>query len=87
MSAGLIAAANLSTITLMPRSGPRPLVASGMAAAAGGTAWLAQLGPHTGYTAGVLGPLILAGTGVGMVIAPRLLIVHGASAASRVAGS
>jgi hypothetical protein len=43
-----------------------------MLAAVGGTAWLAQLGPHTGYTAGVLGPLILAGVGVGMVIAPAI---------------
>jgi EmrB/QacA subfamily drug resistance transporter len=72
MSAGLIAAANLSTITLMPRFGPRPLIASGMLAASAGTAWLAQLGPHTGYASGVLGPLILAGIGVGMVIAPAI---------------
>ena len=43
-----------------------------MLAAAGGTAWLAQLGPHTGYGAGVLGPMILAGAGVGMVIAPAI---------------
>jgi EmrB/QacA subfamily drug resistance transporter len=70
MSAGLIAAANLATITLMPRFGPKPLIASGMLAASGGTAWLAHLGPHTAYTTGVLGPLILAGIGVGMVIAP-----------------
>jgi EmrB/QacA subfamily drug resistance transporter len=72
MSAGLIVAANLATITLMPRTGPKPLVALGMLAAAGGTAWLAQLGPHTGYATGVLGPLILAGIGVGMVIAPAI---------------
>src|SRR5690349_3717657 len=72
MSVGLIVAANLSTITLMPRFGPKPLVAFGMLAAAGGAAWLAQLGPHTGYTAGLLGPLILAGVGVGMVIAPAI---------------
>jgi MFS family permease len=72
MSVGLIVAANLSTIVLMPRFGPKPLVASGMLAASGGTAWLAQLGPHTGYTTGVLGPLILAGIGVGMVIAPAI---------------
>jgi MFS family permease len=72
MSAGLIVAANLSTISLMPRFGPKPLVASGMLAASAGTAWLAQLGPHTGYTTGVLGPLILAGVGVGMVIAPAI---------------
>ncbi len=69
MSGGLIVMANLSTIVLMPRFGPKPLVASGMLAAAGGTAWLTQLGPHTGYTTGVLGPLILAGIGLGMVIA------------------
>jgi EmrB/QacA subfamily drug resistance transporter len=70
MSVGLIVTANLSTIVLMPRFGPKPLVASGMLAASGGTAWLAQLGSHTGYAAGLLGPLILAGIGVGMVIAP-----------------
>src|SRR2546430_5469171 len=72
MGAGLIVMANLSTVVLMPRCGPRPLIASGMLAAAGGTAWLAQLGPHTGYATGVLGPLILAGAGVGMVIAPAI---------------
>ena len=72
MSAGLIVMANLSTISLMPRFGPRPLVTSGMLSAAGGTAWLAQLGPHTAYATGVLGPLILAGVGLGMVIAPAI---------------
>jgi hypothetical protein len=41
-----------------------------MLAAAGGAAWLAQLGPHTAYATGVLPPIILAGIGVGMVIAP-----------------
>jgi hypothetical protein len=54
----------------MPRIGPRPLVACGMLAAAGAMVWLAQLGPHTGYASGVLGPIILAGIGVGVVIAP-----------------
>ena len=72
ISGGLIVVANLSTIVLMPRFGPKPLVASGMLAASGGAAWLAQLGPHTGYATGVLGPLILAGIGLGMVIAPAI---------------
>jgi len=70
ISGGLILVSNLSTIVLMPRFGPKPLVASGMLAAAGGAAWLAQLGPHTGYAAGVLGPIILAAVGLGLVIAP-----------------
>ena len=43
---------------------------SGMLAAAGAAVWLAQLGPHTAYATGVLGPIILAGIGVGIVIAP-----------------
>jgi predicted MFS family arabinose efflux permease len=72
ISAGLVVAANLSTIVLMPRIGPRPLVAFGMLAASGAMVWLAQLGPHTAYAAGVLGPLILVGTGLGMVIAPAI---------------
>jgi predicted MFS family arabinose efflux permease len=70
LSGGLVLASNLSTIVLMPRVGPRLLVTSGMLAASGGAAWLAQLGPHSGYAAAVLGPLILAGIGVGLVIAP-----------------
>src|ERR1700729_1058390 len=70
LSAGLILAANLSTTVLMPRFGPKPLVACGMLAAAGAMVWLAQLGPHPPHSAGVLGPTILAGIGVGLVIAP-----------------
>ena len=72
LSGGLIVASNLSTIVLMPRFGPKPLVVLGMLAASGGAAWLAQLGPHTVYATGVLGPLILAGIGMGMVIAPMI---------------
>ncbi len=35
-------------------------------------AWFAHLGAHTGYVDGVLGPLILTGIGLGMVIAPSI---------------
>jgi hypothetical protein len=72
ISAGSAVTSNLATIVLMPRVGPKPLVASGMLAAAGAMAWLAQLGPHTGYATGVLGPLILAAVGMGLVIAPSI---------------
>jgi EmrB/QacA subfamily drug resistance transporter len=70
LSGGLIVAGNLSTIVLMPRFGPKPLVAFGMLAASGGAIWLAQLGAHTGYPSGELGPMIMAGIGLGMVIPP-----------------
>jgi hypothetical protein len=43
-----------------------------MLMAAGAMTWLAQLGPHTGYAAGVLGPIILAAVGMGLVIAPSI---------------
>jgi hypothetical protein len=60
----------------MPRSRPKPLVASGTLAASGGTTWLPQLGPHIGYTPGVLSPLVLAGIGLDMVIAPAIKRQH-----------
>ncbi len=72
MAGGIAAAANVSTIVLMPRVGPRPLVTLGMLVAAGAMVWLTRLGTHTGYVDGVLGPLILTGIGLGMVIAPSI---------------
>jgi EmrB/QacA subfamily drug resistance transporter len=72
LSAGSALASNLSTIVLMPRFGPKPLVGCGMLTASGAMVWLAQLGPRTGYVDGLLGPLILVAIGVGMVIAPSI---------------
>src|SRR5256714_6825703 len=72
IAGGIAIAANLSTIVLMPRIGPKPLVATGFVVAAGAMTWFAQLGPHTGYVDGVLGPVILTGAGLGMVIAPSI---------------
>ena len=69
-AAGSALASNLSTIVLMPRVGPRPLVASGMLVEVGAMAWFAQLGEHSGYAAGLLGPVILSALGMGMMIPP-----------------
>jgi EmrB/QacA subfamily drug resistance transporter len=65
----LAIAANLATIVLMPRVGPRPVVFFGLIIAAGAMAWLAQLGAHTSYSKGILGPILLAGFGFGLVFA------------------
>ena len=72
IAGGIAVAANLSTIVLMPRIGPKPLVATGMLVGAGAMVWFAQLGPHTAYAAGILGPIIMTGAGLGMVIAPSI---------------
>jgi EmrB/QacA subfamily drug resistance transporter len=72
LAGGIAVAANLSTIALMPRVGPKPLVTAGMLVGAGAMVWFAQLGVHTSYAAGVLGPVILTGIGLGLVIAPSI---------------
>jgi EmrB/QacA subfamily drug resistance transporter len=70
MIATLVVAANLSNVVLLPRFGPRPLVTAGMLLAAGSLAWLTRIGVHSGYASVVLGPLMLAGLGIGFAIAP-----------------
>ena len=64
----LAAAAQLSNIVLMPRIGPKALVATGMLAAAAGMAWLTRIGVHTSYAATVLGPIMVTGAGLGLTI-------------------
>src|SRR5262249_55219692 len=72
VSGGIIASANLSTIVLMPRIGPRPLVALGLLAAAGGAVWPAHPRPHTGHAARATDPIVVTGIGMGMVFAPAI---------------
>lgn len=64
--------ANMSNIVLMQRTGPKPLVATGMLLAAGGMVWLTRIGPHSGYATAILGPLLIVGAGFGLVIAPSM---------------
>jgi len=72
IAGGIAVAANLATIVLMPRFGPKPLVATGMLVGAGAMVWFAQLGVHTAYVDGVLGPIIMTGVGLGLVFAPSI---------------
>jgi EmrB/QacA subfamily drug resistance transporter len=72
IAGGIAVAANLATIVLMPRFGPKPLVPTGMLIGAGAMVWFAQLGVHTAYVDGVLGPIIMTGVGLGLVIAPSI---------------
>src|SRR5258707_3849298 len=68
----IMESANLANIVLMPRFGPKPLVAAGMLLAAGGLVWLTRIGVHSSYAADVLPPLLLIGTGLGQAIAPSI---------------
>jgi EmrB/QacA subfamily drug resistance transporter len=72
MVAMIMIFSNLSNIVLMPRVGPKPLVAVGMVLAAVGMALLTRIGPHSTYAADLLPALLVDGAGLGMVIAPSI---------------
>jgi EmrB/QacA subfamily drug resistance transporter len=72
MVGAIIVCANLSNIVLLPRIGPRSLVAPGMLAAAAGLALLTRIGVHSSYATGVLPPLLLASVGLGFVMSPSM---------------
>jgi EmrB/QacA subfamily drug resistance transporter len=72
MVGAIIVCANVANIVLLPRIGPKFVVASGMLAAAAGLAWLTRIGVHSSYTATVLPPLLLASAGLGFVMSPSM---------------
>ena len=69
MTAALFAVSRVSP-RLLARYTPKTLMVAGLLPVAGGMAWLAQISPGTGYLAGVLGPMLAIGTGMGVVFVP-----------------
>ena len=55
---------------LLPRFGATPVMVAGMLPVIAGMAWLAQVGPGTSYLGGILGPMLLLGSGMGLVFVP-----------------
>ncbi|MEU3246338.1 MFS transporter [Streptomyces sp. NPDC006875] len=55
---------------LLRRVGARPLLLTGMSLIAVAGGLLTRTGPHIGYAAGLLGPMILMGLGVGLSFMP-----------------
>jgi EmrB/QacA subfamily drug resistance transporter len=55
---------------LIPRFGGTRLMLAGMLPVIAGMAWLAQVSAGTSYLAGILGPMLLLGTGMGLVFVP-----------------
>ena len=72
MVACIVAFANLSNIVLLPRIGPKFLVAPGMLLAAGGLAWLTRIGVHSSYLSDVLPSVLVAGAGIGFVVSTSI---------------
>jgi EmrB/QacA subfamily drug resistance transporter len=72
MIACLLVSSNLSSIVLLPRVGPRALIATGMLVGAAGMAYLTQISVTSSYAASVLPALLLMGLGFGMVFSPAI---------------
>ncbi len=72
MVGAVMVAARLATTQLLPRLGPKVLVPLGMGLAVVGLVWLTRLGLESGYAADVMPPLMVAGLGIGLVMAPAM---------------
>jgi EmrB/QacA subfamily drug resistance transporter len=55
---------------LLGRFRPLPLMVAGLVLVIAGMAWLSRITPATSYVPGVLGPMLLFGTGVGLAFVP-----------------
>jgi EmrB/QacA subfamily drug resistance transporter len=64
----LILASSNVAAKLLPKSGPRALTAIGAGAMAVSLVWFAQLDSTSGYATALLGPMIVAGLGMGVLL-------------------
>jgi hypothetical protein len=72
LSATIIVTATLVSTRVLGRTGPRPLVPTGMVSATAGMLLLTRIGVDTGYASHVLPSLVLVGIGFGLVVAPSV---------------
>lgn len=68
----LMLSATTATSMLLPRFGPKPLVALGMLIAAAGAFWLTGMDTSSTYAGSVLFPLLVSGLGIGLSMAPAM---------------
>jgi EmrB/QacA subfamily drug resistance transporter len=81
MVAALMVSATMSTTFLLSFIGPKVVVPLGMVLGAGGMLWLTALGLDSSYAADVLPPLLIAGLGIGLIMAPAMSLGTGGVAA------
>ncbi len=72
MVGALMVSATMSTSFLIPRFGPKIVVPLGMVLGAVGLVWLTALDMGSTYAAHILGPLLFAGLGIGLIMAPGM---------------
>ncbi|MFF2144775.1 MFS transporter [Kitasatospora sp. NPDC058190] len=74
ISAATVAASQFAARNQL-RWGPKPFLVTGSALVLGGVFWATRIDIHTGYAAGILGPTLLFGFGMGSIFVPVLLTV------------
>src|ERR1017187_6287154 len=72
MIACILVSSNTSSIVLLPRLGPRVLIATGMLLGTGAMAYLTQITVTSSYAGSVLPALLILGLGFGMIFAPAI---------------
>jgi len=77
MMATIVTSATLMSTRILPRTGPRPLIPTGMALASVSMMLLTRVGLHTSYATHVLPALLMMGVGLGMVFAPAMATATG----------
>jgi EmrB/QacA subfamily drug resistance transporter len=77
MMAAIITTATLVSTRVLPRTGPRPLIPTGMVLAAIAMLLLTRVGVSTGYATHVLPALMITGVGMGLVFAPAMATATG----------
>jgi EmrB/QacA subfamily drug resistance transporter len=68
----ILISSNSSSIVLLPKVGPRVLIASGMLLGMLGMIYLTQLTPTSSYLGGILPALLVMGLGFGLIFAPGI---------------
>jgi EmrB/QacA subfamily drug resistance transporter len=68
----IMATATIASTRLLPRVGPRPLVPTGLALAAGALVFLTGIEFDSSYAGSVLPGLLLMGAGFGLIMAPSM---------------
>ncbi len=81
--------ASFAAAALVQRIGARPLLVAGAAVSAGGMYWLSRVSEHGTYAGGLLGPGLVLGVGLGLLLVPLQLVAMAgvAEGDSGVAGS
>ncbi|MGH3418251.1 MAG: MFS transporter [Streptosporangiaceae bacterium] len=71
---GMILVASAAASPLVSRIGALPLMIAGSVLGTGGMVWLSRVTEHSNYVSGLLGPMLVTATGLGLIFTPLLLV-------------